>query len=161
VLLQLEHHFERALRVLFCGERVEIGEARDARHAFVEARVVLHRAGAERVHAEVYVVVPRRDAREVAHHVHLGEFRHAFEVVPAAQLGRQKLIERCLVHVERGQHVAAPPCLRALEDKRLVLRDVRRGLRSHSSKFKVQSSKSGAGLRLDAQSATANFPRGG
>jgi hypothetical protein len=109
---------------------VEVGEAVDARDPLVQARVVLHRAGAERVHAEIDVVVPRRDAREVAHHVGLGHFRQAFQVVFAAQGGGDQIVQRRLVHVERGQAVASAAGLRTLEDERLVLRDVRCGFRS-------------------------------
>ena len=54
-------------------ERMHGREARQARDRLVHLRVVLHRARAERVEARVDAVVPLREAREVAHHVELGE----------------------------------------------------------------------------------------
>src|SRR3546814_2917460 len=46
-------HTERALHGIDGGERVDIGKARQPRDLLVEARVVLHRARAEREQSEV------------------------------------------------------------------------------------------------------------
>ena len=149
VLLQLVYDGERALRVLCGRERVQISETRNARYLFIQPRVVLHRTRAERIHAEVYVIVPRRDAREVAHHIHLRDFGHAREIVCAPQVRRQQLVQRRLVHVERRQQITPAPGLRTLEDQRLVLRDVRSGFLSHCSTFKVQGSRFKAQSRIN------------
>ena len=73
--LQQIDDFKNAL-----GERVwpvgmRFGEALDARDGFVDARVVLHGAGAERIHAQVDGVVPRREPREVADDLDLAKLR--------------------------------------------------------------------------------------
>ena len=47
---------------------------------FVDAWVVLHRAGAERVEAQIDRVVPSREAREVTDHFHLTDFRKPFDL---------------------------------------------------------------------------------
>ena len=52
-------------------QRMDVGEARQPRHLLVEARVVLHRARAERVEAGVDRVVLLRQPREVAHRLRL------------------------------------------------------------------------------------------
>ncbi len=54
-------------------QRMDVGEARQARHALVEARIVLHRAGAEREQAQVDRVVLAAEARIVAHRLRLGQ----------------------------------------------------------------------------------------
>ena len=56
-------------------------EAGQARRPLVDLRVVLHRAGAERVEAEVDRDVPGREPREVAHHLDLGDLRQPGQVV--------------------------------------------------------------------------------
>ena len=64
---------ERALRRVVVGERMEVAEARQADEPLVDARVVLHRAGAERVEAGVDAEVAGRELGEVAEHLRLGE----------------------------------------------------------------------------------------
>src|SRR5438477_8605133 len=57
-------------------------EALETRHPFVDLRVVLHRAGAERIEAEVDVIVPRREPREVPNDIDLTQFGHGRNVTP-------------------------------------------------------------------------------
>ena len=57
------------------------GEAVEARDEFVDARVVFHGAGAERIHAEVNRVIPGGEAREVADHFDFADFGEAFDCV--------------------------------------------------------------------------------
>ena len=52
-LLEVPLELERALDRVLAGERMEVAEARQADEPLVDARVVLHRAGAERVEAGV------------------------------------------------------------------------------------------------------------
>ena len=56
-------------------QRMDVGEAGQARQFFVEARVVLHRAGAERVEPAVDRVILLRQPGEVAHDLRLAETR--------------------------------------------------------------------------------------
>ena len=99
---------------------MRFGQALDARHKLVHARVVFHRARPERVHAEVDRVVPGREAREVANDLDL------------AQLGEQprrtamrRAKEPCGVdcrHVEWRQFVGPLAGRGLLKEQRLVLR---------------------------------------
>src|ERR1041384_4215193 len=57
MLLEFVNTLERALRVVFFSQRVEIREAGNSRPSFVEARVVFHRTRAEWIHAEIDRVI--------------------------------------------------------------------------------------------------------
>ena len=76
-LLQLPHQLERALGALVLLVRVQVREAGQPRGALVDARVVLHRAGAERVEAGVDAEVAVGEVREVAHDLVLGQLGQA------------------------------------------------------------------------------------
>src|ERR1700693_3877812 len=52
----------------------------DPSHSFIHSRVVLHRAGAQRIHTKVDGIVPRREAREVADDFNLAHFGHVAEI---------------------------------------------------------------------------------
>src|SRR5579863_8881879 len=100
------------------------------RHQFVDARVVLHGAGAQRIHAEVDGVVPGGKPGEVADHVDLTDLREAVDltayVLRAERLGR--IYRR---HVERRKLVPVLAGRAELEDQRLVLYDVLANLFDH------------------------------
>ena len=66
---------ERALHRLLRLQRVDVGKARQPRDLLVEARIVLHRARAEREQAEVDRVILPRQAGVVAHGFRLAEAR--------------------------------------------------------------------------------------
>ena len=68
------HHFHAALRQGFRLVGVRPGEALQPRHQLIDARVVLHGAGAQRVHAVVDGVVPGGEAGEVANSLHFADF---------------------------------------------------------------------------------------
>ncbi len=57
-----------------------LGDAFEARDELVDAGVVLHGAGAERIHAEVDGEVPRGEAGEVADDFDLADLWHEAEV---------------------------------------------------------------------------------
>ena len=76
-LLQLPAEAQRALGAVLLLVRVEVAEARQRGEALVDPRVVLHRAGAERVEAGVDPEVARRELGEVPHQVRLGELGQA------------------------------------------------------------------------------------
>src|SRR4029079_10774383 len=86
-LLQLPAHAQGALGAGFVLMRVEVAEAGQRGESLVDPRVVLHRAGAERVEAGVDPEVARRELGEVAHQVRLGELGQA-RWLGAGELGR-------------------------------------------------------------------------
>ena len=45
------------------------------RYTLVNLRVVLHRAGSQRIHAGIDAVIPAGKAGEMANHIHLADFR--------------------------------------------------------------------------------------
>ena len=72
-LLQAPHQLERPLRAVLLLQRVHVAEAGQRDDALVHARVVLHRAGAERVEARVDPEVAGRQLGEVADELRLRE----------------------------------------------------------------------------------------
>ena len=118
--LQQVDDFKHALRERLGAVGMRFGQAFDARDEFVDARVVLHRAGAERIHAEVDGVVPGGEAREVADDfdlAQLGQQARRFAVRIAEQ--RRGIDFR---HVERRQLVGLLARRGLLEDEAFVLR---------------------------------------
>ena len=85
-LLQAPHELERALRSVFLLERVQVAEAGQVDDALVDPRVVLHRAGAERVEAGVDPERAVGERGEVANELGLGDLRQARGVL-TSQLG--------------------------------------------------------------------------
>ena len=102
--------------------RMEVGEARERDEPLVDARVVLHRAGAERIEARVDAEVARRQLGEVPDQLelrHLGEPR---------RLGAPKR----LGHLRRGQPLRPRDRRRAAAGLRLLVDQLhRRDLREH------------------------------
>ncbi len=80
-LLEQTHDFQAALREFLGLQWVLGGEAVEPGHEFVDAWVVLHRAGAQRVHAQVDRVVPGGKPGEVAQDFDLAYFREACNAV--------------------------------------------------------------------------------
>ena len=74
---QMRHHLHNALRERFGLIGMRPGEPFGARDQFIHARIVLHRAGSQRVHAVVDGVVPGGEAREVADGFHFADFGEA------------------------------------------------------------------------------------
>ncbi len=68
------HQFERALHGLLRLQRMHVADARQACHLLVEARIVLHGAGSERIKARIDRIILRRQAHEMAYDF---RFRHA------------------------------------------------------------------------------------
>ncbi len=77
-------------------QRVQVGEAGQARQRLARLRVVLHGAGAERVEAGVDAVVPGGEVGEVADHLQLGQLRHAGQPVLAQERRGQGGIDAAL-----------------------------------------------------------------
>ena len=118
---------ERALHGRDRLQRMEIGEARQARHLLVEPRIVLHRARTERIEPGVDRVIVARQAHVMAHRFGLGQARQAdrraarmrpelrgerrrrFEI-DAGRVEAAGLEDQRLFHVERaiaGERAAA------------------------------------------------------
>src|SRR5947209_17541758 len=103
---------------------MKISEASDARDTLVQARVVFHRARAERIHAQINRIIPRRDAREVAHDINLADFGQTFEIIVTTKRGRDDFIKRRFVNVEWRQTITLSSGLRTLEDQGFILCDM-------------------------------------
>ncbi len=104
-------------RALDGGDRLQgmqIGQARQPRHLLVEARVVLHGAGAERIEPRVDRVVLLAEPRVVPHHLGLREAGEPDR--PLAPQAAQALA----IASRRGQIDAGAPLLSLLEDERLL-----------------------------------------
>ena len=128
-LLQQLDDLERALCESLGLVRMRLGEAFNARDEFVDARVVLHRAAAERIHAEIDGVVPRGKARKVADDFDLAHFGHVAEVF---SFGRTE--ERCRIdfgYIERRQFPRGFAWRGFLEDQAFVLVYLERGFAGH------------------------------
>ena len=91
--LQQIEDFENALRQRVRPVGMRLGQTLDARHKLVHARVVLHRARAERIHAEIDRVVPSGEAREVANDLDLAQLRQQAGRV-AMRSAKQRLSDR-------------------------------------------------------------------
>jgi hypothetical protein len=104
-LLQLPHEREGPLNLVLGLEGVELGDAGQAGQLLVDARVVLHRAGTERVEPFVDAVVPLRQTREVAHDIDLAYLGHPLDLAAqkGGRQGRRGIDRR---HLERRELVA-------------------------------------------------------
>ena len=114
--LQAPHQLQRTLGALRVLRGVQAGVARQRGDPLVEARVVLHRAGAERIGAGVEVEVAPRETVVVADDLRLGDLGELRGALPPQIRGNQ-LVERALGDVERRQGRRAAPGDRALEDR--------------------------------------------
>ncbi len=74
-LLQQVDDFKNSLRQRFRPIRMRLGQPLNPRHKLIHARVVLHRARAQRIHPQIDGVVPRREPREVANDFDLAQLR--------------------------------------------------------------------------------------
>ena len=98
-------------------------EAFGARDQFVDARVVLHGAGAERIEAEINGVIPSGEAGEVAEGFELADFGKVFDFGADVALCREPLRRRRAVR--RAEGVDSRSCQENFAQKeRLVLNDV-------------------------------------
>jgi hypothetical protein len=103
-------------------QRVSRGEAGQTRQRLVDLRVVLHRAGAERVQPEVDRGVPRREPREVADHVDFGQLGKPGQVA-AQHLGVEGVGRIGIGDVEIRERVAGAAAHAAFEEQRLLPRE--------------------------------------
>ena len=141
-LLQLPAEAQRTLGAVLLLVRVQVAEARQRREALVDPRVVLHRAGAERVEAGVDSEVARRELGEVPHQVRLGELGQA------RRLGAREL----------GRHLGA----RQVGPRRTARASARMGLlvdQLHAASTSARRSiSSGVRFSVRATSSTSSSP---
>ena len=116
-------NFQAALREFLRLVGMLGGDAVQARDEFVYPRVVFHRAGAERVHAEVNRVIPRGKPREVADHFDLADFGKSFDGF-AHVVRAQRRARIHGGHIERRQLEPALAGRGLLEDQPFILADV-------------------------------------
>src|SRR5208337_433971 len=120
VLLEVMEEVEKTLRQCHRLEGMGAREAGKRSHRFVELRVVFHGARSEGIEAEVDGVVPSGDARKVADHIHLGEFRQTLAI--RAQKRRGELVlgsDRR--YIEGRERIAHASRSTALEKERLLV----------------------------------------
>ena len=125
--LELPGELEEALQQGHGLHRVRRGKASQSRDLLVDLRVVLHRAGAERIEAEVDRGVPGREPREVPDHVHFGELREPFEIL-AQRRASQHRRGVALGDVARRERESDAPRTAALEAQRLLVGEAVRGV---------------------------------
>ena len=124
---QLLHLPERGVAQALGLVRVRLVQAFQPRDGLVDARVVLHGARAERIHAEVDRVVPRRQPREVANDLDFAQLGHDAQVVAADGVAEQGSgIHRW--YVQLGETVGLLAGRGLLKDERFVLVDGGSGL---------------------------------
>jgi hypothetical protein len=107
-------HLQRPLHRFLRLQRVDVGEAGQPRDLLVEARVVLHRAAAEREQAEVDRIILPRQPRVMAHRFRLGQAGKANVAIAlktAEALGR---------NAHFGDVDASPVEMAALEQQRFL-----------------------------------------
>ena len=146
-LLQPPHQLERALRPVLLLQRVQPGEPRERGEPLVDARVVLHRAGAERIEAGVDAEVAGRELGEVAHELelrHLGQARRLGAAELLRKLGRRRQV---LVVRERR---------RAAARLRLLVDELHRATSASTSASR--SISSGVRRSVTATSRTSSMP---
>ena len=105
---------------------MRVGQPGNARHHFVHAGVVLHGAGAQRIHAEIDGVVPGAQASVVANDLEFADFGHGAEIVAIALA--QQASGADLGNVQWRKLVGGFAGGRLLEDESFVLAGMRADL---------------------------------
>ena len=144
--LQQANDLERSLGKRLGLVRMRFGDALKARDEFVDPRVVLHGAAAQRVHAQIDGIVPGGEAGEVADDLDLAQLGHNAQV--RAGSFAQQAFRIHFGHIQRGHLVGLFARRRLLKDQGLVLRKV-------PAHFVARAFK-----RMAARLACFMFPRG-
>ena len=157
-LAQRFQNVQRALRNLLRLVGMPVRDSLHTRHSFVHARVVLHRARAQGIHAEIDRVIPRGKPREVANDFDLAHLRHVAEIFSFRRTEKLRGIH--FRHVERRQLPRGFACRRLLENQTFVLIHVECGLAGHvlhraTSSTPASSFADCTGRSLSATSPTA------
>ena len=99
------------------------GDAFEAGDKFVDPRVVLHGAAAQRVHAQIDGIVPGGEAGEVANDLDLAQLGHQSQI--RASGFAQQAYGIYFRHVERRHLVGLLARRRLFKDQGLILSKVR------------------------------------
>jgi hypothetical protein len=99
------------------------GQAVDARYQLVDARVVLHGAGAERIHPVIDGVIPGGKTREVAQNFDLTNFRKPGNALVAMMTAQDPRVVGGW-DVQRGQFKGTFSWRGGLKDEPFVLTNV-------------------------------------
>ena len=91
ITLQFILNLERTLHGGRVLQRVNIGQARQPRHIFVQARIIFHSTRAERIKTHVNRVIEPRQMGKMAHYVQFADFRQAQLFGVAGQFGGQRV----------------------------------------------------------------------
>ena len=153
--LQRPHQLERTLGAFVLLMGVQIPESGQPSDALVDPRVVLHRAGAERVEARVDAERPVCERREVANELGLGELRQS-RSAGTSEPGRQLGLRQAVVRHASGASTRPG----ALEDQRRVVPGAS-GLGHASTSSSVRASRSmssGVRLSVTATRSTSSIP---
>ena len=116
------HDAQCALRDLLGLIGMGAGDSIEAGDDLIDPRIVLHGAGAERVHAVIDRVIPGGEAGEVADDFDLADFRQRGGF--GAQCGAEFGGGIDFGHIERAQAIGFLAGRGVLEDEALVLRDM-------------------------------------
>ena len=116
-------NFQAALRQLLRLIGMLGGDAVEARDKFIHARVVLHRARPERIHAQIDRVIPRGKPREMADDFDFADFGESRNLL-AGVVRAQRRLRVHGRHIERREFDAALAGRRLFEDQPFVLADV-------------------------------------
>ena len=143
---------QRALGNLLRLVRMAVGNALDASDGFIHARVVLHRARSQRVHAQIDGVVPRRKPGEVTDDLDLAHLGHVAQVVSFGIA--EQLRQVWFRHIERRKLPGRLAGRGLLEDQSLVLADVAGGFSGHVLHRATSSTSSFADRTERSLSAT-------
>ena len=145
-LLQPPLELERALDAVLVLQRMQAREARQADEPLVDARVVLHRARAERIEAVVDAEVARRELGEVAHEL---ELRHLGSRGGSARRSSSGTSRR-------GQPVVLRDRRRAPARLRLLVDQLHRATSASTSASR--SISAGVRFSVTATSSTSSMP---
>ena len=153
--LQVPHQLERALGALVLLMRVEIAETGQPADALVDAGVVLHRAGAERVEARVDAERPVREGSEVANELGLGELGEARRARAASESGSSGFGSPSPARVRRVDPASTARRSAARRPRRVRARVTRS---TSSSDCASRSMSSGVRFSVTATRSTSSIP---
>ena len=145
-LLQAPLELERALDAVLLLQRMDLREAGEHHQPLVDARVVLHRARAERIEARVDAEVARRQLGEVADELELGHLRQA------RRLGAAEFLR----HLRHRQPLGARDRRGAPARLRLLVDQLHRATSASTSARR--SISSGVRFSVTATSRTSSMP---
>ncbi len=161
-LLEFVHELEESLDRFLRKVGVRLGESGERGGHLVDLRVVLHRAGTERVETGIDPIVPLREAGVVPHDLHLVEFGHPRDIL-AEEFGGNDRFRRNLRHLAARKGEARAPRRALLEEERLLEHEPRNSRKGstrapfvlHASPPNMETSASMSLLRCTSVTQTS------